>query len=147
MSSEATHSNAYANQSMAKPSKRMIGVAPRGTTGQTTNRQVIQPIQKMSSNTCKLPETTGKQPLKEGELKCYECGQKGHMQPQCPKLRSRCIVAVREDNSEEIVENIEGNLKEDAKSDVSEEGEIPPKEEENLNESSGEDEEMYVLMG
>ena len=44
---------------------------------------------------------------------------------------------------EEIVENIEGNLEEDAKYNVSEEGEIPPKEEENLNESSGEDKEMY----
>ena len=50
---------------------------------------------------------------------------------------------VREGDSDEIVENIEGNLKEDAKYDVSEEGEIPPKEEENLNKSSGEDEEMY----
>ena len=58
----------------------MIGVAPRGTTGQTImNRQVPKPIQKMSSNTHKIPETTGKQPSKEGELKCYECGQKGHM--------------------------------------------------------------------
>ena len=58
----------------------MIGVAPRGTTGQTTtNRQVPKPIQKTSSNTHKIPETTGKQPSKEGELKCYECGQKGHM--------------------------------------------------------------------
>ena len=67
----------------------MIGVAPRGTTGQTMmNRQVTQPIWKMSSNTHKIPETTGKQPLKEGELKCYECGQKRHMQPQCLKLRS-----------------------------------------------------------
>ena len=81
--------------------------------------------------------------MKEGELKCYEYGQKGHMQPQCLKVRSRCIAVVREDDSEEIVENIEGNLEEDAKSNVSEEGEIPPKEEENLNESSGEDEEMY----
>ena len=27
----------------------------------------------MSSNTCKIPETTGEQPSKEGELKCYEC--------------------------------------------------------------------------
>ena len=49
----------------------------------------------------------------------------------------------REDNLEEIIENIEGNLEEDAKSGMSEEEEIPPKEEENLNESSGEDEEMY----
>ena len=43
--------------------------------------QVPKPIWKMSGNTCKIPETTGKQPSKEGELKCYECGQKGHMQP------------------------------------------------------------------
>ena len=53
------------------------------------------------------------------------------------------MAAAREDDSEEIVENNEGNLKEDAKPGASEEGEIPPKEEENLNESSGEDEEMY----
>ena len=58
----------------------MIEVALKGTTGQIrTNRQVAQPIRKMSSNTHKIPETTGKQPLKEGKLKCYECGQKGHM--------------------------------------------------------------------
>ena len=122
----------------------MIEVAPRDTTGQTMpNRQVPKPIQKMSSNTCKIPETTGKQPLKEGELKCYECGQKGHMRPQCLKLRNQHIVGAREDDSEEIVENVKGNLKEDARSNASEEGEIPPKEEENLNKSSGEDEVMY----
>ena len=77
---ETTYSSAYANQSMAKSPKQMIEVAPRGITGKTrTNRQVAQPIQKMSRNTCKIPETTGKQPSTEGELKCYECGQKGHM--------------------------------------------------------------------
>ena len=89
MSIETAHSSAHANQSMAGSSKWMIEVAPKGTTGQIRmNRQVAQPIQKTSRNTRKIPETTGKQPLKEGELKCYECGQKGHMQPQCPKLRS-----------------------------------------------------------
>ena len=89
MSIEVMDNNAYANQSVAKSSKWIIGVALRGTTGQTmTNRQVTQPIWKMSSNTCKIPETTGKQPSKEGELKCYEYGQKGHMRPQCLKLRS-----------------------------------------------------------
>ena len=98
----------------------------------------------MSSNTHKIPETTGKQPLKEGELECYECGQKGHMQPQCPKLRSRCIATVREDHSEEIPENIKGNLEEDTKSSAYKEEDIPPEEEDNLNESSGEDEEMYL---
>ena len=40
---------------------------------------------------------------------------------------------VREDNSEEIAKNIEGNLEEES----------PQEEEDNLNESSGEDEEMY----
>ena len=139
------HSSAYANQSLTKASKWMIEVAPKGTTGQIrTNRQVAQPIWKTSSNTHKIPETTGKQPSKEGRLKCYECGQKGHMQPQFPKLRSRCIAMVREDNSEEIAKNIEGNLKEDTKSSMSKEEEIPPEEEDNLNKSSGEDEEMYL---
>ena len=75
-----THSNAYANQNMVKSSKRMIGAAPRGTAGQITmNRQVPKPIQNTSSNTHKIPGATGKQPLKEGELKCYKYGQKGHM--------------------------------------------------------------------
>ena len=44
---------------------------------------------------------------------------------------------------EEIAENIEGNLKEDVKSNMSREEEIPQEEEDNLNKSSGEDEEMY----
>ena len=145
MSVETVHSSAQANQSMAKSSKQMIEVAPKGTTGQIrTNRQVAQPIQKTSSNTHKIPETTGKQLLKEGELKCYECGQKGHMRPQCPKLRSRCIVAVREDDSEEITKNIKGNLKEDVKSSASKDDEIPQEEEDNLNESSGENEDVVI---
>ena len=97
----------------------------------------------MSSNTRKIPEATGKQPLKEGELKCHECGQKGHMRSQFPKLRSQCIAVATEDDSEEIIENIEENLEGDAKDEVSEEEEIPLKEEGNLNESSDEDEEMY----
>ena len=51
---------------------------------------------------------------------------------------------VREDNLEEIAKNIEGNLKEDAKSSASKEEDIPPEEEDNLNKSSGKDEEMYL---
>ena len=89
MSVETVHGSAHANQNVARSSKQMIEVGLKGTTGQIRmNRQVTQPIWKMSNNTRKAPETTGKQPSKEGELKCYECGQKGHMQPQCPKLRS-----------------------------------------------------------
>ena len=103
MSVETAHSNVHANHSMAKSSKWMIEVVLKGTTGQIRmNRQVAQPIWRMSSNTCKIPETAYKQPSKEGKLKCYECSQKGHMRPQCPKLRSRRIAAVREDDSEEI---------------------------------------------
>ena len=52
-------------------------------------------------------------------------------------------MAVREDNSEEIAENIEGNLEEDMKISTSKEEDVPQEEEDNLNESSGEDEEMY----
>ena len=79
MAVETVHSSVHANQSMARSSKWMIEVAPKGTAGQIRmNRQVAQPIRKTSSNTRKIPETTGKQPSK-GELKCYECGQKGHM--------------------------------------------------------------------
>ena len=89
MSVETARGSMHANQSMARSSKWMIEVAPKSTTGQIRmNRQVTQPIRKTSSKTCKIPETTGKQPSKEGKLKCYECGQKGHMRPQCPKLRS-----------------------------------------------------------
>ena len=124
MSVETAHSSAHANQSMARSSKWMIEVALKGTTGQTTNRPVAQPIQKTSSSTRKIPETTGKQPSKEGKLKGYECEQKGHMRPQCPKLRNRRIAAVREDDSEEIAKNIKGNLKEDTKSNTSREEEI-----------------------
>ena len=53
-------------------------------------------------------------------------------------------MVVREDDPEEIVKNIKGNLKEDATNNASEEGESPPKEEENLNKSSDEDEGMYL---
>ena len=53
------------------------------------------------------------------------------------------MAVVTEDDSEEIAESIEGNLEEDAKSSASREDEIPQEEEDNLNESSGEDEEMY----
>ena len=66
------------------------------------------------------------------------------MRPQCLKLRGWCIAVAREDDSEEIVETIEENLERDAKDDASEGEEIPLKEEENLNKSSDENEEMYL---
>ena len=61
MSVDVMHNNAYVNQNMVKSSKWMIGAAPKGTAGQmTANRQVPKPIWNMSSNTCKIPEATGK---------------------------------------------------------------------------------------
>ena len=51
---------------------------------------------------------------------------------------------VREDDSEEITKNIKGNLKEDVKSSASKEDEIPQEEEDNLNESSGENEDVVI---
>ena len=59
------------------------------------------------------------------------------------KTESQHIAAAREDDLEVIAENIKGNLEEDVKSSVSREEEIPQEEEDNLNESSGEDKEMY----
>ena len=45
MSVETAHRSAHTNQNMAKSSKQMVEVAPKGTTGQIrTNRQVTQPI-------------------------------------------------------------------------------------------------------
>ena len=50
---------------------------------------------------------------------------------------------MRENNSEEIIEAIEENLERDTKGNASDKEEITLKEEENLNESSDEDEEVY----
>ena len=56
----------------------MIEAVSKGTAGQMmVNRQVPKPIWNTSNNTCKIPEISGKQPSKEGEPKCYKCGQKG----------------------------------------------------------------------
>ena len=73
MSLDAMHSNVYVNQNMVNSSKWMIGAAQRGTARQMMmNRQVPKPIQNTSSNARKIPEATGKQPLKEVELKSCE---------------------------------------------------------------------------
>ena len=76
---ETTHSNTYTSHAMVKSSKWMIGTVTKSTVRQMVNRQIPKPIQNTSSNTHKIPEASGKQPLKEGELKCYKCAQKGHM--------------------------------------------------------------------
>ena len=46
-----------------------------------------------ASNSCPHITSSTATPLKEGELRCYECGQKGHIKPQCPKLKGKQRVA------------------------------------------------------
>ena len=49
---------------------------------------------KANSNCTHVPTTAGTgAPSKEGELRCYECGQKGHIKPQCPKFKGKQRVA------------------------------------------------------
>ena len=45
-----------------------------------------------ANNSLQVPSSTGA-PSKEGELRCYEYGQKGHIKPQCPKLKGKQQVA------------------------------------------------------
>ena len=66
---------------------------------------------KASSFCPHVPNITGTgTPLKEGELRCYECWQKGHIKPQCPKLKGKQRVArmyfkevVDEDNQTDVL--------------------------------------------
>ena len=46
-------------------------------------------------------------PSKEGELHCYECGQKGHIKPQCPKLKGKQQVARAQ--IKDLIEEDEGS--------------------------------------
>ena len=47
-----------------------------------------QTTAKASNSHPHVASSTGAPP-KEGELKCYECGQKGHIKPQCAKLKGK----------------------------------------------------------
>ena len=104
------------------------------------------PVQLKASNFHPhVPNITGADtPLKEGELRCYECGQKGHIKPQCPKLKGKQRVARTQ--FEEVVE-------EDNYTDVTltgvpnntpEEVDILLKEGEDLNDYSDQDDEDYL---
>ena len=43
---------------------------------------------KASNSRPHVASSTGAPP-KEGELRCYECGQRGHIKPLCPKLKGK----------------------------------------------------------
>ena len=139
MSQEAAHNSMYAAH--RKSSRRMIRPVPKGTVIQpVASRPPPKPNRHTSTSTRRLPEATGKQPSKEGELKCYECGQKGHLRPQCPKLKGRSAAAIREDDPDGIVNVVDEDREDGAKDDALDEDDNLRRDED-LNESSDEDEE------
>ena len=78
-----------------KTSKLMF-YQPHRMTGPTQRNPKPVSHPQMTSkaiNSCPhIPSGMGT-PLKEGELCCYKCGQKGHIKPQCPKLKGKQWVA------------------------------------------------------
>ena len=81
-------------------------------------------------------------PSKEGKLRCYKCGQKGHIKPQCPKLKGKQWVARAQiedliDEDEELLETLMNR----APNDALEESTFHQEGEENLKNSSGDNEE------
>ena len=78
-----------------KTSKLMFYQLQR-TTGPTQRN--LKPVShpqtsaKVSNSRPHIPSSMGT-PSKEGELHCYECGQKGHIKPQCPKVKGKQQVA------------------------------------------------------
>ena len=86
---------------MPNTSHKSIGFIGRSTKSTTGSKPLI--TTKASGFHPQVPNITGTDtPPKEGELRCYECGQKGHIKPQCPKLKGKQRVARTQ--FEEIVE-------------------------------------------
>ena len=66
------------------------------TTGHTQrNHTLVSHPQTTAKASNSHPHVTSSMgaPPKEGELCCYECGQKGHIKPQCSKLKGKQRVA------------------------------------------------------
>ena len=85
--------------------------------------------------------------LKEGELWCYKCGQKGHIKPQCPKLKGKQWVARAQ--IEDLIEEDEELLElptNGAPDDALEASTYPQEGEEDLKHNSGEDKEENPIM-
>ena len=74
-----------------KTSKPMFYQAQK-TTGPTQRnlKPVSHPQMTAKANNSHpyVPSSTGA-PSKDSELCCYKCGQKGHIKPQCPKLKGK----------------------------------------------------------
>ena len=80
-------------------------------------------------------------PVKEGELYCYKCGKKGHIKPQCPKIKGKQWVArVQIEDLIEEDEELSESPKNRAPNNALEESTYP-QEGEDLKNNSGDDEE------
>ena len=92
---------------------------------------------KASNSHPNIPNGMGT-PLKKGELCCYKCGQKGHIKPQCPKLKGKQWVARAqiEDLIEEDEEASESPTNR-SPNDVLDESTYPLEGEEDLKNNSG----------
>ena len=95
-----------------------------------------------ASNSCSDVTSSTGAPSKEGELCCYECGQKGHIKPQSPKLKGKQQVArVQIEDLIEEDEKLLETLMNWAPNDTLEESTYPQEGEDDLKNSSGDDEE------
>ena len=107
------HQSAYkpaprASKQMPSTNHKPAGFMNRSNKSATGSKPPIQT--KATSVLSHVPTITGTNtPPEEGELRCYECGQKGHIKPQCPKLKGKQRVARMQ--FEEIV-------KEDSQTDI-----------------------------
>ena len=73
---------------MFYPTYKIAGNTQRNHTQVSCSQTTV----KASKSRSHVASSTGAPP-KEGELQCYECGQKGHIKPQCPKLKGKQRVA------------------------------------------------------
>ena len=81
-----------------------------------------QTTAKASNSHPHIPSSIGT-PSKEGELHCYKHGQKGHIKPQCPKLKGKQRIARAQikdliEENEETSESLTSRAPNDALDEV-----------------------------
>ena len=129
---------------MVRTSKRMFYPAYKPVGNMQRNHTPVSHPQTTAKANNSRPQATNTAgaPPKEGELRCYECGQKGHIKPQCPKLKGKQRVARAQ--IEELIEEDEelSELPIDgAPNDALNNTTYPQEGEEDLKNNSGDNEE------